>query len=87
MSKEMENLRKALDRKGINWVDRTVTYDENFFVERTMFVSGGYEWTVIYGTNTRGYESGLLELINNTLWKSKGYLSVKEVLYECFHIN
>lgn len=87
MSKETENLRKYLDKKGIEWVDRTVTYDENFFIERTTFIGGDYTWTAIYGTNTRGYESGLLELINNTLWKSKGYLTAKEVLYECFHID
>ena len=54
---EMEKLRKALDDRGIEWVD-----DSNEKLTRTKWSRGNTIYSVIYGVISYGYDEGLLEL-------------------------
>ena len=89
MIAEMIKLRKALDDKGIPWVDRSNIsetesskkfYDMSMY--RTCFIRHDTEWIVINGFGSIGHKDGLLELtadcVNNGI--SLGNLKAVDVM-------
>lgn len=86
MCKEMEKLRKALDKNAISWEDAS----ENGIlpITRTHFEYKGYEWSVIHGFGTYGGwnsidpDAGLLEIMSSAVngGEPLGWLTAKEVM-------
>lgn len=87
MCNEMKLLRDFLDKKGIEWIDKSDNSDDLIVVYRTRFEVNGEDISVIFGHGTIGGISvfngntnyGRLEMmINNN--EPEGWLTAKDII-------
>lgn len=82
---EMIRLRSELDRRGIEWFDRSST--DKYWICRTLFYHNHYSWSVIHGYGTyggisifSGIDHGLLELYTDEISPEPiGSLTAKDI--------
>lgn len=74
MVKQMEILREALDRHGIEWEDVS-----NSYITRTHFELDGVKRSVIHGMGTYGGQAELLEIMPPLDYSSNSISKVEDV--------